>query len=102
METRIQRLYAEARSEEGEGNLKGAVGKYHAILRLDPKLAPAYNNLGRLYFKQASYSDAIGALRHAVQLDGSLASSHALLGVSLYETGHNDAARRELSEAPAS
>lgn len=98
-ENRVQSLYSEAHSAEQAGNLDVAVEKYHAILQLDPKLPPAYNNLGRLYFRQGRYSEAIEALKHAIQLDARLASSHALLGISCYEIGHDEEARRELSVA---
>ncbi len=47
-QARIQSLYEEARSKEQAGDMDGAVEKYRSILRLDPKLAAAYNNLGRL------------------------------------------------------
>ena len=98
-ESRIQSLYAEARSEEQGGDLDAAIEKYKAILELDPKLAAAYNNLGRLYFRQTRYSEAIAALKHALQLDEKLAPAHALMGMSLYEIENYRAAKNELREA---
>src|ERR1035441_8831945 len=76
--TRIERLYNEAGTAEQGGDLNAAIEKYQAILKLDPDLPAAYNNLGRLYFRQSRYTDAIDVLKHALQLDPSLESSHAL------------------------
>ena len=81
-ESRIQQFYSEARSDEQRGDLSAAIERYHAMLQLDPKMAAAYNNLGRLYFRQARYPEAIEALKHALQLDARLAPAHALLGIS--------------------
>src|SRR5437660_223256 len=75
--TQIQELYTEARNEEQQGQLNAAVQKYQAILKLNPRLAPAYNNLGRLYFQQARYAESIKVLKCALALDSKLASSHA-------------------------
>ena len=98
-QARIERLYNEATSAEQGGDLNAAIEKYQAILRLDPGLPAAYNNLGRLYFRQSRYTDAIDVLKHALERDPTLESSHALLGISLYETDNYNVARRELSEA---
>jgi len=92
-------LYNEAGTAEQGGDLNAAIEKYQAILKLDPDLPAAYNNLGRLYFRQSRYTEAIDVLKRALQLDPSLESSHALVGISLYETESYNVARRELSEA---
>jgi tetratricopeptide (TPR) repeat protein len=98
-ESRIQQFYSEARSEEQRGDLGAAIEKYHEILQLDPKMAAAYNNLGRLYFRQSRFPEATEALKHALQLDARLAPAHALLGISWYEMENYAPARRELNEA---
>jgi len=98
-QARVQTLYDEARSKEQAGDLNAAIEKYQAILKLDPKLAAAFNNLGRLYVRQARYLDAIESLKNALQLDAKLASSHVLMGISLYEMEDYGAARQELTEA---
>jgi tetratricopeptide (TPR) repeat protein len=98
-ESRIQRLYSEARSKEQSGDLNAAIEKYKAILQLDPKLAAAYNNLGRLYLRQGRYPEAIEALKHALKLDERLAPAHALMGMSWYEMENYGAAEREFEEA---
>jgi tetratricopeptide (TPR) repeat protein len=95
----IVRLYNEAKIEEQNGRISNAIQKYQAILQIDPKVAAAYNNLGRLYLQQSQYADAIRVLKKAVQLDATLEPSHVLLGISWYVTGDFAAGSRELEEA---
>src|SRR5690349_16351766 len=45
----VQSLYADAKAAQAQGDLTTAAVKYESILRADPGLAPAYNNLGSLY-----------------------------------------------------
>ena len=98
-DTRIQHLYEEAQSEEKAGRLDRAVEKYEAITQLDPKLATAYHNLGRLYFAQNRMDEAIKALRHALELDPKLGPTHSLLGISYFQIGDYKKARQELQTA---
>ncbi len=100
-EAAIQELAVQARAAEAGGQLDLATKKYRAILKLDPKLAPAYNNLGRLYFKQGRYGEAISVLRRGLALDPRMVSSRVLLGIALFETNNDQDARRELTQALA-
>ena len=45
---RIDRLHAEAKAAEARGDIPAAISSYEAILKLAPRLAAAYNNLGAL------------------------------------------------------
>jgi tetratricopeptide (TPR) repeat protein len=99
LDTRVEQLHTEARAAEREGRLDAAIQKYRAILQLSPNLAPACNNLGKLYFLQARYQEATKALRRALALDPKLATAHALLGISLYQLNDLKDASRELREA---
>ncbi len=96
---RVQQLYREAKAEENQGNPDIAIQKYLAIIKLNPKLAAAHNNLGKLYFRQARYDKAIKALRLACELDPGLAAPHALAGLSFYQMRDFASARQELSMA---
>ncbi len=100
-ESAIQKLAVQARTAEARGQLDFAAQIYRAILKLEPKLAPAYNNMGRLYFKQGRYAEAISVLKQGLALDPQMAASRALLGISLFETNNAQAARKELSQALA-
>jgi tetratricopeptide (TPR) repeat protein len=96
---RIQELFVEAQTEEQRGQLDAAVQKYQSILRLDARLAPAYNNLGRLYLQQSRYGEAIKVLKRALELQPNLVPTRALLGISLYQIGEYQMARQELKTA---
>jgi tetratricopeptide (TPR) repeat protein len=99
VDDRIQQLYTEAQSEDRQGRGDAAIQKYQAILRLNPKLPAAYNNLGQLYFQQGRFEEAIKSLKKACELDSKLAAPRALLGLSLYQVGDIEDAHRELQTA---
>ena len=99
LDDRIDRLYNDARNDEKQGRLDNAVQKYQAIIRLNPQLPAAYNNLGRLYFQRNQLEEAVKTLKHAVELDAKLAPTHALLGFSYFRMGDFNKARKELTVA---
>src|SRR4051794_22331700 len=84
-EDRLEALYSEAKAAETAGDLDGAVAKYQQMLKLDPHVGPAYNNIGALYFKQARYSDAAAILERGLKVDPKMTSASALLGLSLFQ-----------------
>jgi tetratricopeptide (TPR) repeat protein len=95
----VEQLYAEAKSLQARGDLTGAAAKYEAILTLSPKLGPAYNNLGMLYFKQGDFPKAAAVLEKGLKVNPSMSSAQALLGISLYEMADYIAARPHLEAA---
>src|SRR5438270_8162288 len=95
----VQRLYAKAKSAEAAGNIQDAIAKYEAILKLDPRLGAAYNNLGLLYFKQREFEKAAVVLQKGLAVDPKMPSASALLGVSLYQLGRYSEARAPLELA---
>ena len=102
MDAQVDQLYAEAKSLQASGDLAGAADKYEAILKLSPKLGPAYNNLGMLYFKQRDFPKAAAVLEKGLKVNPGMPSAHALLGISLYETADYAGARPHLEVAFAS
>ena len=95
----VQQLYHEARVAEHGGDLNTAISKYESILRIAPELAPAYNNLGALYFKQREYGKAAEVLRKGLNINPGMSSASALLGMSLFERGEYTDARAPLEAA---
>ncbi len=84
-ERRSAQLYAEAKEAQSHNDLAGAgQPSTEEILRLAPKLGPAYNNLGALYFRQREYLKAAEVLEKGLKVDPSMTSAVALLGISLY------------------
>ncbi len=84
---RAESLYSAAQSAERAGDLSSAAAKYEEILKIAPDVAPAYNNLGAIYFKQGQYARAVSVLERGLKVDPRMASASALLGMSFYEMG---------------
>lgn len=95
----IDALHAQASAAEASGDLATAIAKYRAILKINPRLAPAYNNLGALYFKQGQFHDAEAMLERGLKIDASMSSASALLGLTLFQMGDYQKARPRLEAA---
>jgi tetratricopeptide (TPR) repeat protein len=93
VDSQVQQLYAEAQASESRGDFAQAAAKYESILHIAPDLAPAYNNLGAVCFKQRQYEKAAAVLKKALKLDPRMTSASALLGMSLFEAGDFAGAR---------
>jgi tetratricopeptide (TPR) repeat protein len=95
----IAELHDQAAESERRGDLAGAARRYEEILRLDPTIAAAYNNLGAIYFKEREFDKAAVILEKGLRVDARMASATALLGMSLYESGKYAEARPKLEAA---
>jgi tetratricopeptide (TPR) repeat protein len=96
---RTQQLYEQAKLAEQAGHSDEAIQKYQEIIKLNPGLAAAYNNLGRLYYRQGQLENAIKPLQHAIQLEPKLEPPRALLGFVFFQMENFEGARRELTAA---
>jgi tetratricopeptide (TPR) repeat protein len=96
---RVEELRADITAAQARGDLASAVRGYEEILRIAPRLGPAYNNLGALYVRQGNYQKAAEVLERGLKVDPNMTSAAALLGVSLYELGRYAEARPRLEEA---
>ena len=96
---RVQELYAEAKSAQAAGNLAEAAARYEAILKIAPKLAAAYNNLGSIYLQQREFRKAAQVLQRGLEINRDMPSASALLGIALYEMGEYAGARPRLEVA---
>lgn len=85
---RVQELYGEAKTAQSQGDLATAIAKYEEILRIAPRLGPAYNNLGALYFRQREYRKAAKVLEAGLKISPAMPSASALLGISLLSLIH--------------
>jgi serine/threonine-protein kinase len=88
------------------GNVDKAVARFTDATREDPKYALAYAGLGEAYWRKArATGDAEAAAlaeqnaERAVQLDGSLAIVHSVLGAVYHDGGRQDEAIREFQRA---
>jgi tetratricopeptide (TPR) repeat protein len=96
---RIQNLYAQSAANEKNGNLEEAIKDYREIIKLNPELPAAYNNLGRLYYRHGQFPEAIESLKLACQFAPKLASPRALIGFVYFEMGDFENAQKELKIA---
>lgn len=95
----VQQLYAEAQQAQRDNNLAVAEQRYKHILELAPNVGPAYNNLGRIYFNQERYSQAIAILTRGLAIAPDMAPAQVMLGASLLQTGDAPAAVPHLQTA---
>ncbi len=92
----VQTLYEHARAAQAADRADDAIADYVKIIRLDPGLGAAYNNLGRLYFNMGRYTEAIPVLVRGLKVDPSLHPAEIILGASYYQAGDYDKAVPEL------
>jgi tetratricopeptide (TPR) repeat protein len=92
----LETLYDEARAAEAAGDYASAAADYQKMLKADPGLGVAYNNLGALYFKQGRYREAAEVLEHGLKVDPKMTSANALLGMSLFKMGDYASAKSRL------
>src|ERR1700761_9835739 len=95
----VQALYSEAKAAQQRGDNAAAIQKYRAMLKLAPHLAPAYNNLGMLYFDQHDYPHAAEVLKRGLEINPNMPTASALLGMSYYEMGEHEQAEPLLEAA---
>jgi tetratricopeptide (TPR) repeat protein len=88
----VVELYEKARSEQARSDYDDAIADYVEIIRLDPKLGAAYNNLGRLYYNMGRYTDAISVLTRGLKVDPSMHPAEVILGASFSQMGAYDKA----------
>src|ERR1039457_2249889 len=96
---RVQEHTAQAKTAQSQGDLATAIARYEEILRIAPRLGPAYNNLGALYFRQREYQKAARILEAGLKISPAMPSASALLGISLFEMGEYGKARPRLEAA---
>jgi tetratricopeptide (TPR) repeat protein len=95
----VQALYTQAKAAQQRGDNAEAIEKYRAMLKLAPHLAPAYNNLGMLYFNEHDYEHAAQVLKHGLELNPDMPTATALLGMSYHEIGDHAQAEPLLEAA---
>jgi tetratricopeptide (TPR) repeat protein len=97
--TSVASLYAKAKEAEAHNDAETAIRSYQQILRLDPSLAPAYNNLGSIYYDAGQYRKAIEVLQAGLRKDPKMAASHAVLGSAYLAVGESKNAIEQFSLA---
>jgi len=79
--------------------LEKAADEFREILRLDPKRAEAYANLGVIAYSQSNYLEAIKSFSTAMDLNPSLWDAQAFLGLSEIRVGRTQDAKERLEKS---
>jgi tetratricopeptide (TPR) repeat protein len=69
------------------------------MLKLAPRLAPAYNNLGMIYFNQQDYTHAAEVLKRGLEVNPNMPTAEAMLGMCYFQLGMNEKAEPLLRAA---
>ena len=81
----VQTLYAQAQAAQAANHPDQAIQDYRRILALDPSIAPAYNNLGRLLFNLGRFAEAVPVLTKGLELAPDMHPAQIMLGASLFQ-----------------
>ena len=84
--------FGQASNLARRGDLDGAIREYRLGLALDASSAPAYNNLGALYFQKHQYQQAAEAFHHAHRLTPNDPAISFNLGLALFSNHRIQAA----------
>ena len=83
----VQQLYQKAHADQEAGHAEQAIADYRELLHLDSSIAPAYNNLGRLYFNLNRFPEAIATLEKGLNLQPDMTPASIMLGASYLALG---------------
>ena len=85
--TQANDFYLTGRSRFDAGDAKGAVDAYLQSIKLEPKSAEVFLNLGHAYLKLEKDSDAIKAFKQSVKLNPDQPETLYGLGLASFRTG---------------
>jgi len=77
-----------ARQAETQKQFDLAIGEYRKVTELEPGFAAGFVSLGQAFMEQHDFAAALAPLKHALELDASLAPAHQLLGYALLAQGY--------------
>ena len=81
------RSFKQAMKRSTAGEHGKAAAELEKLVRQDPKLSWAYNQLGVEYALSRRFADAVGALRRSLELEPGSWQAHYNLGLVLYDMG---------------
>ena len=95
----FEKEFERALSVHRQGKLREAFHRYDAILKADPRHAPALHLSGVVLHQAGQLPAAIERIRASIDVDSSSAEAWSNLGMALDAIGRKDAARNALKEA---
>jgi tetratricopeptide (TPR) repeat protein len=87
-----ERHFRAALQAQTSAHFDVAVREYQAVLRLQPRLAEAYGNLGLVYYLQSNFEQSAQALSKASALKPGLRGLDLLLGMDYVRLHHSEKA----------
>ena len=91
--SQAMQLYQTGRTRFDAGDVKGAVDSYLLSIKLEPRSAEVYLNLGHAYLNLTKNSDALKAFKESIKLNPDQPESHYGLGVAAFRSNkYKDAA----------
>jgi hypothetical protein len=85
--TQAYDIYMTGRSRFDAGDAKGAVEAYLQSIKLEPKSAEVYLNLGHAYLRLEKDSDAIKAFKQSIKLNPDQPETQYGLGLASFRSG---------------
>jgi len=82
------RHWEAGRRAESEKHFDIAASEYRKVTQLEPNFAAGFVSLGQTLMEQRDYAAAVAPLKHALELDSTLAPAHQLLGYALLAQGY--------------
>lgn len=95
----LAQLYADAQQAERAGDYTAAIEKYRKIIALEPRMAEAHANLGKLQYQIGQTDQARASFARAIELKPGLAGPYFFLGVLSFQTNEFPAALKAFSQA---
>ena len=83
-----RRHFAAARKAQDANELDQAAAEYKSTIRLAPRFAGAYANLGLVLYVQGNFKDSAAALAKGLQLDPKLVGASLYLGIDYLKLNH--------------
>lgn len=93
-----QHLHAGLLAAQG-GRLDAAIAEFKQATELDPKLAPAFLDLGEALIEKHDYAAAVAPLKRALEISPNIEGAHRLLGYALLAQGYASDAVPHLEKA---
>jgi tetratricopeptide (TPR) repeat protein len=88
-----------ARDAESRKQFDVAVTEYRKVTELESKFPAGFASLGQAYMERGDFGAAVQPLKHALELDATLAPAHQLLGYALLAQGYAAEAIPHLEKA---
>lgn len=99
VDAEVQLHFRAALKAQRAGRWETAAKEYHAVLRLQPRMAEAYANLGLVYYLQSQFERSARNFKRADELEPGLRGSNLFLGLDYLKLNRSQVAVPYLKRA---